>query len=177
MKSPFLVRDDCLSSWRYEISSIWFYTGKQREIGIPVASWLTRLTNDWINLPRKQRRVEFKQPADQCEASFWLEAVEDRQKNAREKLKTIANINDKWEECQDEKRKRKVMSIQSRSMLRWSLFVRTSWAACVGDVTLWDCCVVLKSNLIEIDFEVKSFIRQGWMVVVKVMDCLSVSSC
>lgn len=32
------------------ISSIWFYTGpKQREIGIPVASWLTRLTNDWIN--------------------------------------------------------------------------------------------------------------------------------
>lgn len=32
-----------------EISSIWFYMTKQQNIGIPVASWLTRLTNDGIN--------------------------------------------------------------------------------------------------------------------------------
>lgn len=45
----FLVRDDYLSSWKTKYHQSGFTRRKQRVAEIPVASWLTRLTNDWIN--------------------------------------------------------------------------------------------------------------------------------
>lgn len=37
-----------------KISSIWFYTGKQRDIGIPVASWLTDGINFHVCISKKK---------------------------------------------------------------------------------------------------------------------------
>lgn len=98
-----LVRDDYLSSsWKSEISSIWFYTDEQREIGIPVASWLTRLTNDWINFWARLKQANQKINAMHNLSWFWLEQKTTKTNCAIAKnLKTIANINDKRENAKE----------------------------------------------------------------------------